>query len=269
MLGYGETSKATNPADYRQSLMSKDLTEILDSEGVKQAAVIGHDWGAYVAARFALFQPERTLAVGFITVGYMPPNPGPFDLQPAHELSKQRLGYEVLGYWEFFAAPDAAKVCMENFEAFFNVVWPDDSEVWRTASIPLGAMRKTMKSNEILPAPSWMSEEDKHLISEPILKNGLEAPMCYYQVHTLGLACEDDKLLEGKAELSQPVFFLDALDDLITCEERFMLGTGQTESPVAKYCKNATVKRIKVDHWVMLRIPDELNAMLLEWLETF
>ncbi|KAF9264000.1 alpha/beta-hydrolase [Marasmius fiardii PR-910] len=267
MLGYGGTSKPTDPADYRQSLMSRDLTNILDVEGVDKAVVVGHDWGAYVAARFANFQPHRTEAVGFITAGYIPPSPVPtFDLQSTFEATKKRLGYEVLGYWEFFASLDAPKVSVDNFDTFFTILWPDKPETWKTDFCPLGALRSALEGKKALPAPSWMSEEDKRLIYEPLLKNGLEAPMCYYKAHVKGFAAEDD---QRKAEISQPVFHLDALDDFVGSEETFTTAIGATKSPVQMYCKNATVKRVKVDHWVMLHIPNELNDMLLEWLETF
>ncbi|KAL0567477.1 hypothetical protein V5O48_014512 [Marasmius crinis-equi] len=269
LLGYGESSKPTDPADYRQSLMSKDLTEILDAEGVKQVVVIGHDWGAYVASRFALFKPERTLAVGFVTVGYYPTNTGSFDIKAVHEITKERFGYELFGYWEFFSASDAPKLCIDNFESFFNIIWPDDPKRWATDMAPVGAFRKNVEANKIFPPPSWMSEENKRLISEPLLKNGFAAPMCYYRVQTTGMACEDDKLLDGRKEINQPVFFLDALDDYVASEGRFQVASGETESPVLKYCKNPTIKRVKVDHWVMLHIPDELNTALLEWLGNF
>lgn len=44
MLGYGETTKPTDPAAYVGSLISKDLVDILDAENVKQVVAIGHDW---------------------------------------------------------------------------------------------------------------------------------------------------------------------------------------------------------------------------------
>ncbi|KAF9264010.1 alpha/beta-hydrolase [Marasmius fiardii PR-910] len=269
LLGYGGTSKPTNPAEYRQSLMSKDLVDILDNEGVEKVVAVGHDWGAYVAARFANFQPDRTEAVGFITVGYVPPAPGKFDLERSFEATRKVFGYEVVGYWEFMSSPNGPKLALNNFEKFFNIFWPDDPKTWATDFAPLGAMQKNLEGEKVFPPPRWMSEEDKRLISEPILKNGFEAPMCYYKVHTQGHAAEDDKLLAGKSEITQPVFYLDALEDYIASEETFMAALGTSESPVQKYCKNATVKRVKVDHWVMLHIPHELNAMLLEWMEKF
>ena len=44
MLGYGDTAKPTDPAEYIPSKMSKDLVDLLDAEGVQQAIAVGFDW---------------------------------------------------------------------------------------------------------------------------------------------------------------------------------------------------------------------------------
>jgi soluble epoxide hydrolase / lipid-phosphate phosphatase len=44
MLGYGGTAKPLDPRLYVSSLVTKDIIDILDAEGIDQAVVIGHDW---------------------------------------------------------------------------------------------------------------------------------------------------------------------------------------------------------------------------------
>ena len=44
MLGYRGTDKPTDWREYRHSLLNKDLVDILDAEGIKQAVAVGHDW---------------------------------------------------------------------------------------------------------------------------------------------------------------------------------------------------------------------------------
>ena len=73
----------------------------------------GNNRGAFVAARFANFRPERTLAVGFVTVGYIPPNPN-FDLEASHKKTKEVLGFEVLKYWESFTDPEFPQLVRDN-----------------------------------------------------------------------------------------------------------------------------------------------------------
>lgn len=44
MLAYGGTDKPTDYNEYQGSALSKDVVDVLDNEGVKQAIAIGHDW---------------------------------------------------------------------------------------------------------------------------------------------------------------------------------------------------------------------------------
>jgi pimeloyl-ACP methyl ester carboxylesterase len=44
MLGYGGTAKPTNVEAYGANLIAKDIVDILDSEGIQKAILIGHDW---------------------------------------------------------------------------------------------------------------------------------------------------------------------------------------------------------------------------------
>lgn len=43
MLAYGGSDKPTDPQEYQYSLLSKDILDILDAEGINQAVPIGHD----------------------------------------------------------------------------------------------------------------------------------------------------------------------------------------------------------------------------------
>ena len=46
LLGYGGTDKPADTGAYRASLMTKDIIEILDAEGLERVIAIGHDWCA-------------------------------------------------------------------------------------------------------------------------------------------------------------------------------------------------------------------------------
>ena len=85
MLGYGETDKPRAAEEYSMRRLSADLAALLDVVEVQKAVgarsapeftkhviamlmfavqiVIGHDWGSYTASRFALWHPNRLLAL--------------------------------------------------------------------------------------------------------------------------------------------------------------------------------------------------------------
>lgn len=48
MLGYGGTDKPTDHHQYQFSLITQDLVDILDAEGVDHAIAVGHDWCVYL-----------------------------------------------------------------------------------------------------------------------------------------------------------------------------------------------------------------------------
>jgi pimeloyl-ACP methyl ester carboxylesterase len=47
------------PGDYAKATLARDIVALLDAEGIEQTAIIGHDWGGYVAFLLALEHPER------------------------------------------------------------------------------------------------------------------------------------------------------------------------------------------------------------------
>jgi len=54
------------PNDYKQysaKPLCADIAALLDSVFVEQAVVIAHDWGAGIAWRFALWNPQRIKAL--------------------------------------------------------------------------------------------------------------------------------------------------------------------------------------------------------------
>ena len=63
MLGYGGTDKPHDPAEYTTKKLCNDIAALLDLLDVRKAVLIGHDWGAYVVGRFALWHPQRLLAL--------------------------------------------------------------------------------------------------------------------------------------------------------------------------------------------------------------
>lgn len=59
MLGYGTTEKPKDLSLYTTKHLCADMTALLDLVGVDKAVVIGHDWGSFIAGRFAMWHPDR------------------------------------------------------------------------------------------------------------------------------------------------------------------------------------------------------------------
>lgn len=93
--------------------MALEIEDILDLENIQKVHAVGHDWGSFVLSRFANYCPTRLVSLTFLSVAYMPPGEL-FDLQKINLSSKQLLGYELFGYWEFFDRKDAADIIKEH-----------------------------------------------------------------------------------------------------------------------------------------------------------
>ena len=75
MRGYGLTDKPEAIDQYTLFHLTGDMVGVLDALELKQAAIVGHDWGAPVAWHSALFRPDRFPAVVGLSVPYRPRGP--------------------------------------------------------------------------------------------------------------------------------------------------------------------------------------------------
>ena len=50
LLGYGDTDKPDDPAEYRMKKMAQEVIGILDAEGIDKVVGVGHDWSGPVLA---------------------------------------------------------------------------------------------------------------------------------------------------------------------------------------------------------------------------
>jgi pimeloyl-ACP methyl ester carboxylesterase len=118
LLGYGETSKPSDPQLYNFKAMAQDMMEILDNEKQRKIISVGHDWGSSLAQRVALFHPERVVGLIILNVAYRPP--GEADVKKTNELLVKTTGLPRLAYQEFFTSPHARELLEANLESAFH-----------------------------------------------------------------------------------------------------------------------------------------------------
>jgi pimeloyl-ACP methyl ester carboxylesterase len=84
---------AAPPGDYAKATFAQDVLALLDAEGLDRVALMGHDWGGYVAFLMALDAPERIARL--VALDITPPWPaGP--ARPRHLLTPAFASYQVL-----------------------------------------------------------------------------------------------------------------------------------------------------------------------------
>jgi soluble epoxide hydrolase/lipid-phosphate phosphatase len=131
-LGYGGTDKPEDTNLYAYKDQAHDLTDILENENVTSTIIIGHDWGSALAQRTYLHNPELFSGVILLNTAYMVPSDQPFDLAAVNELTEKTWGYPQFSYWNFFTAPDAAKIIDGNLERMWQVLHGDVEDWMKT-----------------------------------------------------------------------------------------------------------------------------------------
>ncbi|KAJ3170061.1 hypothetical protein HDU87_000473 [Geranomyces variabilis] len=231
-LGYGGSSKPTDVQPYLGREMAANHVDILNAERIDTAIAIGHDWGALVVSRLANYFPERFLAFAFIAASYMAPEP--MDFEGLLAQTRQLLGYELLGYWKFFAEDGADKIIEQH---------------------------ANLLADKQVPFASYLSDNDRIKMRASLLKGGLKGPLNWYKSHVDGLAGEDNKQIPANAyTIDKPVFFAAASKDYVSLPDFQKPG-------LRKWCTKTTIKDYDADHWLLLSSHKALNADLEEWLK--
>lgn len=105
--GYGRSSRPEDTAAYRMLELVEDNVAVVHALGERTAVIVGHDWGATIAADSALVRPDVFRAVGLLSVPYAPRG-GP---RPTEVFA--RMGGEEEFYVGYFQEPGRAEAEIE------------------------------------------------------------------------------------------------------------------------------------------------------------
>ncbi|KAJ2968906.1 hypothetical protein NUW58_g10115 [Xylaria curta] len=112
-LGYGDSSKPTAIEEYNLKNIADHTAQILDAEGLSDVIGVGHDWGASILSRVAVYHRQRFSKLVFLAVGYTAPGVF-FDVDAINAQGLKNNGYTTFGYWYFFNSYDSAALMSQN-----------------------------------------------------------------------------------------------------------------------------------------------------------
>ncbi|XP_029125769.1 uncharacterized protein LOC109791538 isoform X2 [Cajanus cajan] len=72
LRGYGDTDAPAPVTSYSVFHLVGDLVALIDSLGVDQVFLVGHDWGAIIGWYLCLFRPDRIKAYVCLSVPFRP-----------------------------------------------------------------------------------------------------------------------------------------------------------------------------------------------------
>ncbi|CAG9952385.1 unnamed protein product [Clonostachys rosea f. rosea IK726] len=189
LLGLGQTDKPHSPEDYCPKTSAQSLAEILQYEEVQDTVVVGHDWGSQIASRFALFHPERTLALVLVAVPYYPP--GSFDLDAVNNQTEQAFGHSIFGYWYTFVNETNLLEDHRNF-------------------MPRGALKTWLENDQKCEIGEYVTDLER----TEFFANDWKAAIQYYQCYMENLPWKvEQELPRDKFVLEIPSLMISATDD--------------------------------------------------------
>ncbi|MFJ5308981.1 alpha/beta fold hydrolase [Streptomyces sp. NPDC088350] len=259
--GYGRSSRPEDVSAYRMLDLVEDAVAVVHALGERSAVIVGHDWGAGIAANSALLRPDVFRAVGLLSVPYAPRG-GP---RPGEILTG--MGGDEEFYVSYFQRPGRAEAEIEpdvrgwlaGFYAAFSAGTmpapgtPDPHFVSRAD----GTLRERFPTAAGLPA--WLNEDELDVYAGEFERTGLTGALNRYR--NMDRDWEDLAPFDG-APVTQPSLFLGGALDA---------STTWLADAIAAY--PATLPGLRgshilegCGHWIQQERPAEVNQHLTDWL---
>ncbi|KAK2466015.1 hypothetical protein APHAL10511_001656 [Amanita phalloides] len=249
MLGYGGTDKPKDPAEYSPKKICDDLAALLDVLQVTRAVVIGHDWGAFIASRFALWYPHRILALVMMSVPFTPPSPAFMSVQEMADRAPH-LGYQV-----YFADQRSTAEIEANLERFVDVVFKPPTVFNFT---PRDALQNALRG-DIIPQPSVLNEKERRFYLNHLAK-GMEGPLNYYRTYKMRYEEEKEAGLPTNLPPDLPVLLIWGTRDPSTTS--YFIKKSHKFVP--------RLQEIALEgkgHWILVEAKDEVTEIVASWLQ--
>ncbi|MFJ9759541.1 alpha/beta fold hydrolase [Streptomyces sp. NPDC101149] len=257
--GYGRSSKPAATDAYRMLDLVEDNVAVVHALGEESAVVIGHDWGATIAANSALLRPEVFRAVGLLSVPYTPRG-GP---RPSELFA--RMGGDEEFYVSYFQQPGRAEAEMEpdvrGWLAGFYAALSADTMPAPGAPDPHfvgkgGTLRDRFPVGR---RPAWLSDEELDAYAGEFERTGMTGALSRYR--NMDRDWEDLADFDG-APITQPSLFIGGGMDASTT----WLADAIKAYPVTLPGLVGSHLLDDCGHWIQQERPAEVNRLLTDWL---
>jgi pimeloyl-ACP methyl ester carboxylesterase len=261
MRGYGGTDKPDDREAYSILHLVGDMVDLVRALGETSCIVVGHDWGAPVAWHCALMRPDLFRAVVGLSVPFQPRRPkGP--PTAAMATITKRLGLGDL-YISRFQADDAhapfdadpATALRKMFYAYDGAT-PDDRQ--STGFMPEGVSLTDSIADDAT-RPPWMSEAHFQEYVDAFSAGGFRGPVDWYRNLDRNWALT--AFLQDR-RIRQPALFIVGERDPVRHY------AGPHEAGQKDWLTDLRGSHVLPDagHWLQQERPDEINALLLDFL---
>lgn len=197
---------------------------------------------------------ERVLGAVLLSVAYSPPVQ--FNLTVALQQSLAALNYTSIGYWEFFAADDAAGIIEKNVDHFIDLLFANNTLLAKTDVAPVGKLRQWLNNGNRTTRASYMTEQD-YAIVRNYLATSMQPKLNWFKAVIANVDWEYEKTMN--ATVRRPVLFMSGTRDYI----------GVPGAAARQNQSIPNLKMIEVDtgHWLMEEKPEKVNEEIDQWIK--
>ncbi|MFF4776773.1 alpha/beta fold hydrolase [Microtetraspora fusca] len=257
--GYGRSSKPGDVAAYRMLELVEDNVAVVRALGERTAVIVGHDWGATIAADSAVVRPDVFRAVGLLSVPYAPPG-GPRPSEVFAQMGGDEEFYvsyfQAIGRAEAEIEPDvrgwlAGLYAALSADTMPPAGAPDPHFVSRG-----GRLRDRFPAGRL---PAWLSEDDLDVYAAEFERTGMSGALNRYR--NMDRDWEDLARFNG-SPITQPSLFiggaLDASTTWMADAVKAYPATlpGLVSSHILDGC----------GHWIQQERRERVNEILTGWL---
>ncbi|MDT0266687.1 alpha/beta fold hydrolase [Streptomyces sp. DSM 44915] len=260
--GYGRSSRPADPDAYRMVELVADVAAVVEALGERSAVLVGHDWGANIAANAALLRPDRCAAVALLSVPYSPRG-GP---RPS-EIFSQLGGPDEEFYVSYFQEPGRAEAEIEpdvrGWLAGFYAALSADTMPGPDAPDPHFLRRGGLLRDRFPQGarPDWLTETELDYYAGEFERTGLTGALSRYRCVDRDWA---DLADQDGAPITQPSLFIGGTRDASTT----WLAEAIAAYPTTMPALSAAHLLDGAGHWIQQERPAEVTSLLLDWLAT-
>lgn len=261
LRGYGKTLGPSAADQCSFDHLIEDLVAIVAALGEDSAALVGHDFGAFLGWHAAAMRPEIFTRVACFAVPYPTFLMGP---SPPTKAIKKRVGADSHYILYFQEEGVAERELDANVrETLLRIYWSSCGQ--ETSTEPFGASMPAgsgFLENTVLPdrLPDWLDEADLGVYVEAFSQRGFAGPLAWYRAV--------DRSWEGLAaarslKVEQPALFVMGRQDPI------FDSTAGLRRRMKEFVPGlvADLTFEGCGHWVQQERPLETSRALVEFLD--
>ncbi|QQK42375.1 Epoxide hydrolase, putative [Penicillium digitatum] len=233
-LGYGRTDAPDDFTAYALKRCAADIKALATHLGETQIILGGHDWGAGLAYRIALWHPELYFLMEDL-IRDVTPNFA-YQLQfKSGEVEKVVRSKDEIRQFLLALYGGRTEAGESGFDAYKGVLLDKLGE---------------LKLSRLL------SEEELEFYTNEFVRNGIHGPLNWYRTRDVNF---EDELAVLDREIQIPTLFIQALRDQAL--------PPHLAKSMAKQLPRLTLKQVDSSHWALWEKPEEVNTIIGTWLK--